>query len=577
MMPHLSGSTLHRCGLLMLCACLTATGCREEDKEKIKHGIDKARDKAAHVTQNVKQLKQDASQIPDNLIADARARDLMGLSDEEFAQQLQAHLIEIKRYDAALSRIMLLVKARPDLFPKGEKAKQFKSMKPKQRKELRELYAGTLDYMRALDGIKQYWSGFHRINVVTHKDRHAAAFLLGYAAWMVQYRHGLTFVDQSMPNKGLEKFLDEPSSRYDITDHSFKQLKWHIINVKAVSRFLGSRHYYKLQKETLLEGPCKDEDACLWAVERMDDYHDAAKAQLSTRAAIQFSYNSYDIVRDAAFSSWFPVQKGVAEWLGDTKIKRLHAHLITDEQLVEMQKVMQPADIIVARKNWYLSNIGLPGFWPHAELFLGHPDELDAYFADANLPETMPALKGATLSEHLKKTYPEAWLSYTSKPDHHGDSHQIIEAVSEGVVFSSLERGAGADYVGVMRPRRDKIAKAKAILRAFAYWGRPYDFDFDFMTDSTIVCTELVFKAWERDETYKGLNLELIDVMGRDTLPANEIVRQFALDARLGDDERQLDFVYFLDGRERSEGAIIGSMEDFVASCERPKWDTAQE
>ncbi len=36
---------------------------------------------------------------------------------------------------------------------------------------------------------------------------------------------------------------------------------------------------------------------------------------------------------------------------------------------------MEPGDIIVARQNWYLSNIGLPGFWPHAELYVGTPEE----------------------------------------------------------------------------------------------------------------------------------------------------------------------------------------------------------
>ena len=52
--------------------------------------------------------------------------------------------------------------------------------------------------------------------------------------------------------------------------------------------------------------------------------------------------------------------------------------MIGSELRNEIDGMMQPGDVIISRKNWYLSNIGLPGFWPHAAFYLGEADELEA-------------------------------------------------------------------------------------------------------------------------------------------------------------------------------------------------------
>jgi hypothetical protein len=237
---------------------------------------------------------------------------------------------------------------------------------------------------------------------------------------------------------------------------------------------------------------------------------------------------------------------------------------------------MEPGDIVVARQNWFLSNIGLPGFWPHAELYLGVPDMLAAYFdADEEVKTWLATLPGKpkTLSEHLSKAFPAKWAKYTGK-DEHGDPIRIIESISEGVSFTGPEHGLRVDYMGVMRPRLSKKDKAQAIIRAFTYQGRPYDFNFDFFSDQTLVCTELVYKSYAPSKDVKGIQIGLVDVAGRRTLPANEIVKLFDLEYDKPD--RQLDFVAFLDGREDKKGAIEEDALTFRKSYQRMKWDIAQ-
>ncbi len=69
--------------------------------------------------------------------------------------------------------------------------------------------------------------------------------------------------------------------------------------------------------------------------------------------------------------------------------------------------------------------------------------------------------------------------------------------MSEGVIFTTLEHSADCDSLAALRPRLPRREKAQAILRAFHYAGRPYDFNFDFGTDAELVCTELIYKAYE--------------------------------------------------------------------------------
>jgi len=152
---------------------------------------------------------------------------------------------------------------------------------------------------------------------------------------------------------------------------------------------------------------------------------------------------------------------------------------------------------------------------------------------------------------------------------------RVIEAISEGVSVTSLEHSAGADYVAVLRPKLDRTAKLGALVRAYAMWGRRYDFDFDFVTDSSIVCSELVYKAYRAAEGRPGLRFELSKTADRLVLPPNDLVRKF--DVEYGSPNADFDFVAFLDGSEREKNASFRDAAALRESWRRPKWDVLQE
>jgi len=123
--------------------------------------------------------------------------------------------------------------------------------------------------------------------------------------------------------------------------------------------------------------------------------------------------------------------------------------------------------------------------------------------------------------------------------------------------------------VCVLRPVLPKAEIASALARAFAHVGKPYDFDFDFFSTDRLVCTELIHQAYD-----EPLGFELLEIMGRETLPALEILRKWVEER--GSAEPKLRFVCFLDAFENDMSARVRTSEELIDTLTRPGLDLAQ-
>ena len=422
------------------------------------------------------------------------------------------------------------------------------------RRELRAFFSAFLDHAVSLDGIRGFYDGRASLS----KAEEAEAFLLAYTADLALYVNTAELLRETAGRRTYETVLDEPAPEQGVPAGAWKRLKT-AFNLQPWKRPLVlAQVRHKRLERTNEEGGVTARHP--WLARYVDDNW-RRMTELGAQESPEVVVREWgDLVGEGFARVWFPAQKEVAEWMGDTRVRRGHASLVQQAQIPALQDKLRFGDVLVERRNWYLSNVGLPGFWPHAALYLGTPEEARAGI-------------GAAAVDMLQARFPEAYAAWEAK-DPDGHPHRVIEAVSEGVVFTSLEHSAGADYVAAMRPRLDAEARASAMGRAFSYHGRPYDFDFDFLTDAALVCTELVYKAYEPAEGRPGLKLALVEVLGRPTLPANEVVRLY--DAQADGPGRQLDFVAFLDGREKERTALEADEAAFRASWRRPKWDLAQ-
>ena len=459
----------------------------------------------------------------------------------------------VLRHRAGLTNTLAYVRQRPDLFP--EKRRLTASVLLREDKEVVwSTWKTFLDYTLALEST----ASFHRDFFLLKRPAQGESFLVRCAAQHAQYRWALAFIERAENEPGMDTFLNEPVPELGLPKDTYARLKLRFLNPARAADFAALAAYLRTVDDKLapaLRAAIRDDEAEILRQGRGTGH-------------VLTVLNALQVIKQDGGSAWLPIQTGVAEWMGDTKVYRRNTSLISEAQALALPRRLLPGDVLLIRHEWYLSNIGLPGFWPHAALYIGTPEERRAAFGDGLADWLRTQDNARDFEAVLKARYPDAYAK--SLLPMHNRPVRVLEAISEGVSFTSIEHAVDADTLVVLRPKVPLAEKATALVRAFHYAGRPYDFNFDFATDAELVCSELVYKAYEPATGFAGLRLPLVSVLGRKTLPPNEIVKQF--DKQFGTPAQQFDFVLFLDGQERTRTAAESTVELFRASWKRPKW-----
>jgi hypothetical protein len=463
----------------------------------------------------------------------------------------------VQIYRAGLRDVVAYVDARPDLF--GVDPTRAPVLPPREAREaVWAAWQRFLDYTLALDAIGRAHQRFAELEPRARER----SFAIGHAAYVAQYRFALDLLARLDRNPALLPQLNEPVPELGLRKGTYTRARVRFLNAVRGTEFAALGMVDEDAKATALPGlaaTIAEDRAAIWR------YGAGRGEVLTVKSALQ-------VVQRAAFAGWFPVQAGIAEWMGDTRLAPEGRALVTSTQVAALAEALAPGDILLVRREWYLSNIGIPGFWPHAVLYVGTPEERRRAFAGPEIAAWLEARGQANgdFEALLARAHPAAHARALTPEG--SAPRRTLEALSDGVVFTTLEHAAGADHVAALRPRLPAVEKAGAILRAFGYAGRPYDFNFDFRTDAALVCSEVIYKAYEPGPGRQGLRLPLVHVLGRPVLPPSTLAQLF--DAELGTPAAQLDLVRFLDGQEAAGVAVEATVEAFRRSWRRPKWPT---
>ncbi len=220
--------------------------------------------------------------------------------------------------------------------------------------------------------------------------------------------------------------------------------------------------------------------------------------------------------------------------------RRMHWLIFRDHGEV-LLSTMQSWDVLVTRRNWVATNIGIPWFWKHMTMYIGTWGFIRDHFHTANLPSLDP------------------------------DTHYVIEAVGDGVriipFFSLLLEN---DYLWVLRPRLTEAKKISAIGKTLSLLGRGYDYSFNYYSEVNYVCSTLVTKAYlPESDTDEWIHITLTRIGTGITYPPNDIVKKFREENAT--ERQELDFVGFIDSSEKWQENFISTQSEFLATATRPR------
>lgn len=420
-----------------------------------------------------------------------------------------------------------------------------------ERGELKAVWGELIRLHAGLDEVVRQYKGFYQLDYLSRPALHVRAFLTAYDAFSIQYAVGLQVSEIVGNNTYLESILNEEDPAYGIPARPYFALKQRLTHPDTLIRLNAGRAYMVLVS--------KDLEAHTQVSARIQARLGQIDRDLGRQPDL-FVDNPLDLLEQSAFAAWFPLQKEVTRQMSFLRGTR-RDYFITPEILDGFRERIQPGDILVERRSWHVTNAGIPGFWPHAAMYCGTIEEIDATFGGLALPE------GLSPSAFIAALYPEVHAAFVAGHQQ-AVAYNVIEAKRPGVILTTLDDSAHADYLGVMRPRVDEKTRFDSLCRAFSFFGRPYDFNFDFATDGALVCSELVYKAYA---VPGGLDLQTVTFNGRSLLPPNHLVAAFDHGYDAGD--RQLDFVLFLDAEEDTGRVSESNVEQFRSSWERPKWE----
>jgi len=133
---------------------------------------------------------------------------------------------------------------------------------------------------------------------------------------------------------------------------------------------------------------------------------------------------------------------------------------------------LKAGDILIEKTPYRLTDILIPGYWGHAAIWTGTPEEL----------------KALGVWDHP---------SVAAYHEEINANKRVIEALRSGVQLNSLKDFLNVDDLAVLRANQmTRDEQREVVLNAFAQLGKRYDFNFDIENSDTIVCSELVYLSY---------------------------------------------------------------------------------
>lgn len=218
------------------------------------------------------------------------------------------------------------------------------------------------------------------------------------------------------------------------------------------------------------------------------DYFDAESHRRAVRRRV-----TSDTLDELARSSVNALSEGFSNAVGDYEERKglMYADINMEKSVSEQ---LQMGDVLLEKTPFRLTDSMIPGHWGHAAIWVGTEQEL----------------KRIGLWEH-------PLVSFYHEQIRRGEL--VAESLRTGTTLSSLSAFLNIDDLGVIRVRQPQTddEMRDTIILTLRQIGKAYDFNFDVETTDKIVCSQLVYLA------YNKISWPTESVVGRYTISPDNI------------------------------------------------------
>ena len=349
---------------------------------------------------------------------------------------------------------------------------------PVEDERLREIYTRYLAIRVSLwEIIQDLRPGSKRaqasIETATSQDLHD--FSIAFCAAEIIVGTGEYLIDLARDRDIIWKKLDEADLRYGLKRKQFTRLYRQLTSAMKMHGFYRARDFYDQNQARILEAAPSE----IVKILKRLNLPTASRGDHLRRYRRFVKHSLKRRRKSAERNIVFTVFEMTGSEIAELKIPLIKPpkapKRVTQNVRDEIRAKLQPGDVFVTRHDDAVSNLFLPGFWPHAALWLG------------------------------------------------ADDHDILEAKKDGVLLRDIDETLEVDAFLVLRPKLSATLVSQALDRARTHKGKLYDFIFDFSTSDRLVCTEVVYRGFHG---IGEIDFTLEDVAGRFCLPAESLINQ---------------------------------------------------
>ncbi|WPJ94917.1 YiiX/YebB-like N1pC/P60 family cysteine hydrolase [Coraliomargarita algicola] len=357
-------------------------------------------------------------------------------------------------------------------------------------------------------------------------------FAVAYAAACLLVRAASYLVDLTEHAPVTRRKLDEPESRFQLPAKSFTKIYKSLTSPRRWWAFFDASTYYRTHRAAIHD--LRGESGMRAVVDLLQAEEGQVQICRQDLLKKRFSYRVHSFLRRRN-SGYRKVMFGLFELSGSSIaelkqpfVKPLGAPRRVDESIRgRLERFLQPGDVLITRHDDALSNLFLPGYWPHAAFYIGSAAQRDALGVEASSDD------------------PELCF---------------LESKRDGVRLRPISDTLQVDALVVLRPCLSSGDVADAITRGLQHAGKLYDFIFDFTSSDRLACTELIYRS------YHGvgpIQFQLQSYAGRNCLSAEELMNQ-----AVGAGYFQPVLVYGVRGNEWTAGEAAGKVlrESFAST-----------